>query len=134
MAEMAVPDMRLPIQYALTYPERRQNVVKELDLTKVGSLTFYKPDEKRFPCLALARSSLEKGKTYPAVLSASDEEAVRFYLEGAIRFSDIHRVIERVIARHRPNTGALSVDAVFEADRWAREEVRTLCNRRSFLS
>jgi 1-deoxy-D-xylulose-5-phosphate reductoisomerase len=126
MAEIARPDMRLPIQYALTYPARRPSLVKRLDFSDVGRLTFLKPDLKKFPCLTLAREALKKGYTYPAVLSAADEEAVSGYLAGKIRFTHIPVVIEKVLMRHAP-VKAAGVDEILEADAWARVEARRLC-------
>jgi 1-deoxy-D-xylulose-5-phosphate reductoisomerase len=129
MAQMAVPDMRIPIQYALTYPERLPSPAGRIDLARTGKLTFMKPDGARFPCLGLARSAARSGGTAPAVLSASDEEAVRSYLNGRIKFTRIPQVIEKVLARHRVLGGRLSVGAVLEADAWAREEARSICCR-----
>jgi len=119
--------MKLPIQYALTYPERVDSQVTRADFTKLRTLSFMKPETKRFPCLELAREALERGGTYPAALNAADEEAVRYFLEGKTPFSKIPKIIERVLARHKSHRGVMSVPRVFEVDRWARMEVRKLC-------
>jgi 1-deoxy-D-xylulose-5-phosphate reductoisomerase len=127
LAQMAVPDMRLPIQYALTYPDRAPAPVKRVDFAKLASLTFLPPDVKKFPCLGLARQAARAGGTLPAVLCASDEEAVKCYLGGNVKFSDIPKMIEKVLGRHRNKRGAVSVGDILDADAWAREEMRSLC-------
>jgi 1-deoxy-D-xylulose-5-phosphate reductoisomerase len=127
LAQMAVPDMRLPIQYALTYPERVKASVKHVDFAAIAQLTFRPPDTKKFPCLGLARKAARAGGTAPAVLCAADEEAVKYYLEGNIKFTDISDIIEKVLARHRNTKDALSVEDIVDADAWAREEARSLC-------
>ena len=86
LAQLGTPDMRLPIQYALTYPERKKNIVKNIDFAKVGKLSFSKPDLDKFPCLELARAAARLGGTAPAVLCACDEEVVKKYLEGFFSF------------------------------------------------
>jgi len=127
LAQMAVPDMRLPIQYALTYPGRAQTPVKRVDFTKLASLTFRPPDVKKFPCLGLARQAARAGGTLPAVLCASDEEAVKCYLGGNVKFSGIPKMIEKVLGRHRNKRLGVSVGDILDADAWAREEMRSLC-------
>ncbi len=127
-AQAAVPDMRIPIQYALTYPRRADAVSQRLDFYKMGKLSFRKPDIKKFPCLELARRSSSVGGTAPSVLCASDEEAVRSYLDNKIKFTDIPRIIEKVLSRHKNITGReLTIYDILEADRWAREETKKLC-------
>ena len=128
LAELAVPDMRLPIQYALTYPARTACPVRCVDFAASGGLTFRKPDVRKFPCLGLAREAAASEGTAPAVLCASDEEAVRCYLDRKIRFSDIPRTIESVLAKHKNKGNSnLTVARVLEADLWAREEARSIC-------
>ncbi len=127
LAQMAVPDMRLPIQYALTYPERVKASVKHVDFAAIAQLTFRPPDTKKFPCLGLARKAARAGGTAPAVLCAADEEAVKHYLEGNIKFTDISDIIEKVLARHRNTKDALTAGDIVDADAWAREEARSLC-------
>jgi len=113
--------MRLPIQYALTYPERVPGLGSSVDFAEVGTLTFEAPDVARFPALRLAREAGETGQTLPTVLSAVDEVAVEAFINGRIRFLDIARLVEMVMQRHTP-VAANDVGDVLEADRWAREE------------
>ena len=126
-AELSVPDMRIPIQYALTYPNRFRNICEVLNFSKVKSLSFEKPDLKKFPCLSLARQALQAGGTYPAVLNAADEEAVRMYLSGRIKFSNISILIEKVLEKHKSKSSVTSIDSVIGAESWAREEIGKLC-------
>lgn len=119
LAQLGPPDMRLPILYALTHPERWENHLPKLNL--VGrELTFYEPDTERFPCLAYAYEAGEKGGTMPAVLNAANEVAVKAYLRKEIGFLDISRVIRGVMDEHVPiqNPGLADILAV---DTWARE-------------
>jgi 1-deoxy-D-xylulose-5-phosphate reductoisomerase len=119
-AQLGAPDMRLPIQCALTYPERLPGVsIPRLDLRRIGTLTFAVPGPRQFPCLALALEAGRKGGTYPAVLAAADEVAVQNFLAGHIGFLDIHRAIEDTLAAHGGNSNP-SLDQVLEADAWAR--------------
>jgi 1-deoxy-D-xylulose-5-phosphate reductoisomerase len=118
MAQLGIPDMRVPIQYALSYPERMKLSTHMLDLAQVGSLHFERPDIERFPALRLAREAGIAGRTYPTVLSAADDEAVTAFLVGDLRFVDIPTVVETVLERHQPSD--VSLDAIWEADRWAR--------------
>ena len=128
MAQMAMPDMRIPIQYALTYPVRHTAVSKRINFSEVRKLSFGKPDSKKFPCLNLAREAARAGGTAPAVLCAADEEAVKNYLEGRIKFSHIPRLIEIILARHKNLTGKeLTIGDVIKAEEWAREEARAIC-------
>jgi 1-deoxy-D-xylulose-5-phosphate reductoisomerase len=130
LAQLSPPDMRLPIQYALLYPERPQNDLPRLDLAGVGRLTFEHPDEDRFPALRLAREAAAAGGTLPAVMSAANEEAVGLFLEERIRFDAIATCIECVMSRHtrieRP-----TVAEVLAADLWAREQVNLLPRARA---
>ena len=98
MAQISEPDMCLPIQYALTYPERLPSTVPALDLVRAGALTFESPDLERFPCLRLAREAGEEGGTAPAVLNAANEVAVEAFLQGRIGFPDIPRIIEKCLS------------------------------------
>ncbi len=125
MAQLSVADMRLPIQYALTYPERvaLNGDSLALDLMTVGSLTFEKPDCTRFPCLDLARAALEEGGAMPCALNAADEIAVEAFLARRLRFSAIPRVIEQVM-RGTPSWHFNTLDEVFECDHEARERAR----------
>ncbi len=119
IAQMARPDMRGPIQHALTALHRRAGLVRPLEWDRV-SLTFEQPDPARFPALALAREALRRAGTAPAVLNAANEVAVERFLAGALRFSEITDTVAAVLAQHQPRP-APSLDAVLEADAWARE-------------
>ncbi|MEK7248048.1 MAG: 1-deoxy-D-xylulose-5-phosphate reductoisomerase [Chloroflexota bacterium] len=119
-AQLGVPDMRLPIQCALTYPDRiPETTVPRLDLKSIGTLNFGIPQHHRFPCLGLALEAGRRGGTAPAVLAAADEVAVENFLAGYIRFTDIARVIEDTLSAHS-EAGNPSLEQVLEADRWAR--------------
>lgn len=118
-AQLSCPDMRLPLLYAIAYPERWGSTLPRLDLAAVGGLTFEAPDPARCPGLALARRALEVGGTAPAVLNAADEEAVRLFLDRRIRFGDVIRLVDAVLRAHVPS-GPLSLESIEAADRWAR--------------
>ncbi|MFA4043425.1 MAG: hypothetical protein HZRFUVUK_000190 [Candidatus Fervidibacterota bacterium] len=122
-AQLSVPDMRLPIQYALLYPYRLQSLVGSCDLLSIGTLTFEPPDLNRFPCLRLAMEAARIGGTMPAVMSAADEVAVNAFLDGKIGFMDIPRVIEDVMTAHNVIEKP-SLDDIMEADAWAKELAR----------
>jgi 1-deoxy-D-xylulose-5-phosphate reductoisomerase len=126
LAQLAHPDMRLPIQTVLTYPERTPRAVARLDLRTLGSLDFEPPDEDRFPCLRLARAALRRGGTAPAALNAANETAVRLFLEGRIGLTAIAPAIGRALDAHvtRP---VESLADVFAADREARDAVEAAC-------
>lgn len=121
MAQLSVADMRLPIQYALTYPERAaaNGDLLALDLVATRRLRFLKPDRRRFPCLDLGREALEKGGALACALNAADEVAVEAFLAGRLRFSDIPRVIETVM-KATPTTNLSGLGAVLECDAEAR--------------
>ena len=125
-AQMSVPDMRMPILYALTYPERLKAPVKSVDFTRVKALTFRKPDMGKFPCLALASVVLRKGGTHPAVMSAADEEAVKCYLTGRVKFTGIFKLVEKVLERHKSAGKDPGLKDILAAEAWAREEVRRI--------
>ena len=118
-AQMGPPDMRLPIQYALFYPKRLPNaMIPRLDTKKSYSLTFDPLEPERYPCFELAIAAGKKGGTYPAVLSAADEVAVQAFLDSKIGFTDIPKVIDRVLSEHDSLPGD-TVEDFLEADRWA---------------
>lgn len=121
LAQLSVPDMRYPIQYALTYPDRVPNSMPPTDLAKIGVLTFENPDAARFPSLRLAREAGVKGGTLPAVFNAANEVAVARFVAGAIRFSDIFTVVEQTMRAHRP-VAHPTLDVILAADSWARKE------------
>ncbi|MGD9496507.1 MAG: 1-deoxy-D-xylulose-5-phosphate reductoisomerase [Armatimonadota bacterium] len=120
IAQMAPPDMRIPIQFALLYPDRVANDLPRMSLTQIGSLTFAEPDAERFPCLRLAMSAARAGRSYPAVLNAADEVAVGLFLDGRIAFTRIPELIERALAEHQAFEVHRLGD-VEEADAWARQ-------------
>jgi 1-deoxy-D-xylulose-5-phosphate reductoisomerase len=122
LAQLGLPDMRVPIQYALTYPERMELSTHRLDLAEVGALHFERPDSERFPALRLAREAGIAGRTYPTVLSAADDEAVKAFLAGELRFIDIAATVEIVLDRHQP--ADVTLDSISEADQWARTAAR----------
>jgi 1-deoxy-D-xylulose-5-phosphate reductoisomerase len=119
IAQLSVPDMKGPIAYALTYPQRIDNVIAGLSLHEIGTLTFKQPGEISFPCLSYAYRALETGGTMPCVLNAADEIAVNAFLKGIIRFTEIPVVIKETMDKHvaGPDT---ELHVITEADRWAR--------------
>jgi len=119
IAQLGGADMKLPIQYACSYPDRWEAPVARLDLTAAGRLDFHKPDLDRFPCLALAYRALASGPSHAVVLNAANEVAVAAYLEEKISFVSIPRVIEQTMAAHAA-VPATTLAAVREIDRWAR--------------
>ncbi len=125
-AQLSYPDMRLPIQYALSYPDRIANPrLPRLDWSNLGSLDFEQPDPDKFPCLRLAVEAGKKGGTCPAVLCAADEVAVDLFLSQRIRLVDIAHLIERVLEQHQ-SIAHPTMEEVMAADAWARERVLKL--------
>jgi len=128
-AQLSPPDMRLPIQYALSYPQRWDNsALPRLDLTRAGRLDFESPDYARFPCLPLALEAGRKGGTYPAVLCAAGEQAVALFLAGQIKFIDIAPLIEKVLTAHQA-TAQPQIDDVLAAGQWAQETAITTAEK-----
>jgi 1-deoxy-D-xylulose-5-phosphate reductoisomerase len=121
VAQLGMPDMRGPIAYALSYPDRLSDASPSLDLAKVGPLTFEEPDMDRFPCLAYAFDALKAGGSMPAVLSAANEVAVKYFLEEKIGYADIARVIRSTMDAHSPSN-IRTVEDALKADLWARQE------------
>ena len=119
LAQLGVPDMRTPIQYALTWPERESEAAAELDLANVGTLHFYRQDEKTFPSTGLARYALDKGGTATAAFNAADEIAVAAFLDGKIKFTDIPKIIEKTIEKEFAKGD--SFEEVFYTDSEARK-------------
>jgi 1-deoxy-D-xylulose-5-phosphate reductoisomerase len=119
IAQLGVTDMKHPIQYALTFPDRRENCLPPLDLAGLSELTFEEPDLDRFPCLGLAYEALTRGGTAPAALNAANEVAVAAFLDGRIRLTDIARINKTVIESHGLKQ-ADSLENILEADRSAR--------------
>jgi 1-deoxy-D-xylulose-5-phosphate reductoisomerase len=128
IAQLGVTDMRLPIQYAFSYPERWPAPLPSLDLTGAGHLEFERPDTERFPCLRLAYRALEEERSLPVVLNAANEIAVARFLEGRIGFTAISRVIECTMDAHRPAAVA-TLGAVRAVDRWARNYAQEIATR-----
>jgi 1-deoxy-D-xylulose-5-phosphate reductoisomerase len=126
-AHLSATDMRLPIQQALTHPDKRPSRVDTLDLVKVGKLSFYEPDLESFPCLQLCYDAISAGGTAPAVLNASNEIAVEAFLEERIGFMDIPRAVDKSLDAHTNGDGDL--DGIYEADRWAREKTKEIVGR-----
>ncbi len=125
-AQLSYPDMRLPIQYALSYPERLANPqLPRLDWNNIKGLTFEQPDFDTFPCLKLAIEAGRKVHTYPAVLCAADEVAVELFLSGRIKFTDIARLVEQALAEHEA-VAHPTLEEIMAADTWAREKVLQL--------
>ncbi|RPI77708.1 MAG: 1-deoxy-D-xylulose-5-phosphate reductoisomerase [Desulfobacteraceae bacterium] len=121
IAQMGVPDMITPIAYALSYPRHWPTPARRLDLEAIGTLTFDKPDFKKFRCLQLAFDAMKQGGSMPAVLNAANEVAVNAFLEGRIPFLRIPAVIEETMQAHRAGD-VNRIEDVLEADRWAREK------------
>ena len=131
MAQLGVTDMRLPIQYACSYPDRWDAPLPPLDLTRAGQLEFLPPDRENFPCLGLAYRALRMGGTMPAVLNAANELAVAAFLEGRLGFTGIPRVIARTMDAHRvePVTG---LQVVRQVDAWARNHADAVARELEF--
>jgi 1-deoxy-D-xylulose-5-phosphate reductoisomerase len=129
IAQLGIPDMRIPIAYALSYPERMKATWRALELTELGELTFLPVEKKRFPALELAYAALAAGGTMPAVLNAANEVAVAAFLEKRIGFRDIHRIIAKTMAAHA-SVHPEDVREILEVDRWARERASGLVDRK----
>lgn len=133
IAQLGVPDMRIPIAYALSYPERLRRSGPFLDLLKVGRFDFFCPDLKKFPSLKLAYDAGRAGGTMPAVLNAANEVAVTLFLKEAVRFTDMPKLIGEVLSCHQMK-GTPDIHDILEADRWARERANKIAERMSVTS
>ena len=122
LAQLSNPDMTLPIQYALTWPDRAPSLAAPLDLFGVARLDFLKPDFRRFPCLELAFYAAKKGGQYPAVLNAANETAVGRFISGELRFTEIPAVVEKTLAACRGGSERFTIADAVEADSWARQK------------
>ncbi len=129
IAQLGIPDMRIPIAYAMTYPERLKTSCPTLDLFRVRELHFYPPDMEKFPCLGLAFDACRKGATMPAVLNAANEIAVHAFLKKNIGFYDIPGVIREVMETHTPDAKP-DLQAILTADTWARREASKIIDAR----
>ena len=127
LAQLAVTDMRIPIQYAMTYPKRLPSSLEPLNLVEWGKLTFESPPKEKFPCLDLGFEAARIGGTQPAVFNAANEACVAAFLTDALPFTRIPAVIEEVLSRHR-TVSHPSLAQILEADGWAHEEVKTRLN------
>jgi 1-deoxy-D-xylulose-5-phosphate reductoisomerase len=125
LAQLGIPDMRVPIAYALSYPRRLPNNLPSLNLTQVGQLTFLEPDEEKFRCLKLAKQVMEHGGTLPAVLNAANEVAVHQFLEKKISFLKIPMVVEETLQAHQKVTPH-SLEEIVKVDAWARRHASQL--------
>ncbi|MDQ1317751.1 MAG: 1-deoxy-D-xylulose-5-phosphate reductoisomerase, partial [Candidatus Poribacteria bacterium] len=147
LAQLAVTDMRLPIQLALTYPQRMPSQLPRLDLSKVGKLTFQEANMKKFPCLKYAYDAISSGGTMPAVLSGADEVAVEAFLNRQIGFLDISSVIKKTIETRKKidilseidqtqfetdQNSEPSLQDITSADRWAREYATEIINEHDY--
>jgi len=128
IAQLSNPDMRLPIQYALSYPERIKSNIKPLNLAQKGKLEFYKPDFNRFPCLKLAYVAAKKGYSMPAVMSAANEVAVEAFLSKKIKFTDIAKIVKKAMNAHKINK-LQTIDGFIAADMWARDYALNLTGK-----
>jgi 1-deoxy-D-xylulose-5-phosphate reductoisomerase len=121
LAQLSTPDMCLPIQYALTYPDRAASGRVQTSLPKIGTLTFEEPDLERFPAVGLARTAGETGGTLPVVLNAANEVAVEAFVNRRINFPQITETVRGVMAAHQV-VAHPALEQIFEADAWARRE------------
>lgn len=130
LAQLSATDMRIPIQYALTYPEREDSPLPSLDLKQVGSLEFFEPDIEKFPLLKLARLALEEGASYPVVLNAANEIAVAAFLQQEISFLEIAGIVSETVEDHQKRE-IRNLEDIFSVDRDTRRMARNLIERRS---
>jgi 1-deoxy-D-xylulose-5-phosphate reductoisomerase len=129
LAQLSITDMRSPILYALTYPDRWESALPRLDLLDLPPLEFHPPDSRKFPCIRLAYQALEAGGTFPAALNAANEVAVQSFLNGEISFPMIAAVIEHVLGKHHPSE-VVDLESVVEADRQSREAAESAIHAR----
>ena len=122
IAQLGLPDMRIPIQYALTYPERYESPVGELDLASLGKLTFFEPDYDTFRCINICREAIDRGGLYPAAVNGANEQANLLFRNGKIGFLDIAKRVEAILP-NVPKKDVYTLDDVLEIDRFAREFV-----------
>ena len=127
IAQLGIPDMRIPITYALSWPDRIKNDLPGLDLAGMKQLTFFQPDMKKFECLKLAYEAGKSEGTAPSALNAANEIAVSAFLENKIRFTDIPRIVSSVLKRHK-SVEQPSLDEILHADREARKQATDFIN------
>ena len=124
IGQLGTPDMRLPIQYALTYPERSNHAFKKLSLADIGTLTFQKPDTETFRCLPLCIKAINEGGLRPTAVNGANEEAVRLFLEGRIKFLQIAELVEKA-AYSLDNKKEFELEDIIETDRLSRKAVNS---------
>jgi len=125
IAQLGATDMRLPIQYALTYPQRKKGLLSSLDFVKLRQLTFAKPDFNKFPCLKLAYDAASKGGSLPAVMNAANEVAVEAFLNNDLKFLQIYPIIKKVMQKHQ-TIKSPTLNEILHADSWARRQAKEL--------
>lgn len=130
LAQLSPTDMKVPIQYALTYPRREEALLPSLDLSQIKVLEFYKVDVKKFPLVKLARQVLEEGESFPVALNTANEVAVEMFLKRRIKFSDIADVVAEIVENHKKRK-VESLDDIFEVDRETKQQTRNLLKKRS---
>jgi 1-deoxy-D-xylulose-5-phosphate reductoisomerase len=136
LAHLGPHDMRIPIQYALTYPQRQKNNLEHIDLAALGALHFAKPDLKRFPCLRLAIEAGKVGGGYPAVLNGANEVLVAAFLAGQIAFNQIGDNMAEIMEAYAASgldSGAKTIEEVLAADKWGRRQAHCLCRQMQFI-
>lgn len=126
LAQLSGQDMRLPIQYALTYPDRKPSCLQSISLPDIARLTFQKPDLHRFPCLSYAYKAAKIGGTMPAVLSAADEIVVENFLQDKVSYVQIAKILDQVMKKHKVITDP-TLGTIFSAASWAKARARDLC-------
>ncbi|HNS57054.1 MAG TPA: 1-deoxy-D-xylulose-5-phosphate reductoisomerase, partial [Smithellaceae bacterium] len=131
LAQMGIPDMRTPIAYALTYPERIKNDLPLLDLAKTKNLEFLQPDVKKFTCIRLAYEAGTCGGTMPAVLNASNEVTVEAFLDKKIKFVDLPEIIDKVLSGHKV-VKKPALEELLQADKWARMQAKEIIERGTY--
>jgi len=129
VAQMGIPDMKIPISYALSFPERLPLNLPRLDLSRNEALNFFQPDPERFPCLQLAYQAIEIGETMPAVLNAANEIAVNAFLEGSLKFTEIPLFLQGVMGEYEVKA-VHTVEDILKADHWARERSKAILEGR----
>lgn len=123
IAQLGVPDMRIPIQYALTYPEREPSPVKELSLADYGRLTFYEPDYETFKCINVCKNAIEMGGLHPAAANGANEQSVKLFLEGKVKFTDIATLNNEAMLK-APEKQNFTLQDVLDVDKASREYVK----------
>lgn len=130
LAQLSPTDMKVPIQYALTYPEREDSLVPSLDLAQIKTLEFFEADVEKFPLISLARQALEEGESYPIALNAANEVAVSAFLNQRINFIEISEVVTKIVETHQKRR-IQSLEDIFSIDRETRDATRNLIKKRS---